>query len=474
MDRQFDVIIVGSGPAGIFCAYELMELSPNKRVLLVEKGVSLRKRQCPILKGRIQQCPTNPKGYAGCYPHCSITSGFGGAGAFSDGKFNITSEFGGWMSDYLTDATVQSLIEHVDSIMLNHGAPQSITDPQTPFIRTIEKEAISHGLKLLRARVRHLGTENNLDIQQAICDTLAKHVSMRFSTEVDDIVVENDTIKGITLSNGEVINAEHVVLAPGRDGASWLDDLCATHGIVQTNNTVDIGVRVETSNAVMETINEHLYEGKFVYQSSLGTRVRTFCSNPSGHVVIENHSGTMLANGHAYHDAAMGSDNTNFALLVSHDFDSPFREPNKFAHSVSKLANMLSDGSIIVQSYGDLTRGRRSTDKRIKESFITPTLKEARPGDLSLALPYNTLASIREMIEKLNMVTPGVASPHTLLYGVEAKFYSARPKMNDHFESPIHNLYFAGDGAGLTRGLAQSSASGVHVARAIIDKEGNQ
>ena len=270
------------------------------------------------------------------------------------------------------------------------------------------------------------------------------------------------------LENGKIINAKKIVLAPGRDGSAWLTKVLKQHGLELYNNQVDIGVRVETSNIVMEEINNNLYEGKFIYNTSVGTKVRTFCSNPSGHVVIENHSGTMLANGHAFHDPKLGSKNTNFALLVSHTFSEPFNQPNEFAHEVSRLANKLSNGSVIVQRYGDIKRGRRTTYKRLKEGYTVPTLPEAVPGDLGLVLPYNTMKSIIEMIEALDNVTPGIANEHTLLYGVEAKFYSARPKVREGFECEIDDLYVAGDGAGLTRGLAQAGANGIIVARHII------
>ena len=298
---------------------------------------------------------------------------------------------------------------------------------------------------------------------------LKKHIDMAFATAVKEVIVENNQASGVILENGQEIKAKKIVLAPGRDGSAWLTKVLKQHGIELYNNQVDIGVRVETSNIVMNEINENLYEGKFVYNASVGTRVRTFCSNPSGHVVIENHSGTMLANGHAYHDPKLGSKNTNFALLVSHTFSEPFNEPNEFAHEVSRLANKLSNGSVIVQRYGDIKRGRRTTEKRLKEGYTVPTLAEAVPGDLGLVLPYNTMKSIIEMIEALDNVTPGIANEHTLLYGVEAKFYSARPKVREGFECEIDNLYVAGDGAGLTRGLAQAGANGIIVARHIID-----
>ena len=293
---------------------------------------------------------------------------------------------------------------------------------------------------------------------------------MRFKTAVEDLIIENNHIKGVVLDTKEELYADNVVMVVGRDGSDWLNIICNKYKIKMSNNQVDIGVRVETNDIVMEEINKTLYEGKFIYESSVGTKVRTFCSNPSGHVVVENFSGVMLANGHAYNDPKLGSKNTNFALLVSHSFNEPFDRPNEFAMEIGRLSNKLSSGSIIVQRYGDILKGRRSTDKRIKEGFVTPTLKEAVPGDLGLVLPYNTMKSIVEMIEKLDHITPGIANEHTLFYGVEAKFYSARPKCDCYFETPVHGLFVGGDGAGITRGLAQAGANGVWIARRIISK----
>lgn len=475
MNNRYDVIVVGAGPAGIFTCYELTLKLPGARVLLVDKGHDIYKRNCPILQKKIEKCPppVGKKDYAGCLPACSITNGFGGAGAYSDGKFNITSEFGGWMTDYLPDSTVLELIRYVDEINLKHGATHTLTDPLTDEVREIEKRAYAAGLKLLRAQVRHLGTEQNLEILKSIYEYLRKHIDMMFKMEVSDIVTEKihgtNHVKGIQLKNGDVFYADRVVIAPGRDGSAWLTNILKRRGLKMINNQVDIGVRVETSNVVMEEINTHLYEGKFIFNASVGTQVRTFCSNPSGHVVVENHSGIMLANGHAYKDPKLGSNNTNFALLVSHKFSDPFDQPNEYAHQISRLANALSNGGIIVQKYGDILRGRRSTEKRIKEGFIEPTLKEAVPGDLGLVLPYNTMKSLIEMTEALNYVTPGIASEHTLFYGVEAKFYSARPKLNERFETEISGLYVGGDGAGITRGLAQAGACGVWIARNIVE-----
>lgn len=467
---KYDVVIVGAGPCGIFCAYELLEKNKDLKVLLVDKGHDIYHRKCPVMLHKIANCPQNKDGVSGCYPACSITNGFGGAGAYSDGKFNITSEFGGWMTDYLSASLVEELICYVDSINLKYGATHVITDPTTEAVKEIEHKAIGAGLKLLRSRVRHLGTENNLQILQRMFDDLAKAIDMRFECEASDVIVRDGKVCGVMLGD-EFIETDKVLLSVGRDGSIWLEEICKKHHIDMTHNQVDIGVRVETSDIVMQEINKHLYEGKFLYRTSVGTTVRTFCSNPSGHVVVENHSGTMLANGHAFADPKLGTRNTNFALLVSHKFEEPFNEPNEYAHEVSRLANQLSCGSIIVQRYGDIMKGRRTTEKRLKEGFIEPSLKEAIPGDLGLVLPYNTMKSIIEMIEALDKVTPGIATEHTLLYGVEAKFYSARPVCNDHFMTHIDGLYVGGDGAGITRGLAQAGANGVWVARDMIEKK---
>jgi len=469
MNANYDVVIVGAGPAGSMCAYELHEKNPALSILLLDKGNDIDHRRCPILEKKLAKCPERPDGVAGCYPACSITNGFGGSGAYSDGKFNITAEYGGWLTEYLDPREVEELIEYVDSINLKFGAPTETTDPTTAKVKEIERRGLAVGLKLLRGKVRHLGTEVNLTILKNLSIDLSHKIEMKHRTEVVDLIVKDGAVGGVVLKDGTAVTAKRVVVCPGRDGSGWLSDICEARGIKMHANHVDIGVRVETNNEIMEEINEHLYEGKFIFRTTMGTQVRTFCSNPSGHVVIENFSGTMLANGHAYKDAGLGSNNTNFAILVSHDFTDPFHQPNEFAQGVSKLANMLSNGSIILQRYGDLKMGRRSTDKRIREGFVVPTLKEAVPGDLGLVLPYKTLRSIIEMIEALDHVTPGIASEHTLFYGVEAKFYSARPEVDDRFETLVKGFYVGGDGAGITRGLAQAGANGVRIARAIAE-----
>ncbi|MCL2618312.1 MAG: FAD-dependent oxidoreductase, partial [Defluviitaleaceae bacterium] len=378
---MYDVIVVGSGPAGIFACYELMQKSPGLSVLLIDKGLNIDKRRCPIMAGSIHVCPIN-EGRQSCTPACSVTSGFGGAGAYSDGKFNVTTLFGGWLGDYVSDSTLLELIKYVDSINLEHGATDEITNPVTEKVREIEQRAYGAGLKLLRSQVRHLGTEINLEILRSINRHLSQRIEMRFGTEVRDILVSGGKVCGVVLQDGTELAAGSVVITPGRDGSAWFADLAARHGLNLVNNQVDIGVRVETADVIMYDINKHLYEAKLVYSTSVGTLARTFCSNPSGHVVVENHSGIICANGHAYKDPRRGSENTNFAILVSHRFTEPFNRPNEYAREICKRANELSGGSVILQRFGDIVRGRRSTKKRIAENFITPTQTEAEPGDL--------------------------------------------------------------------------------------------
>jgi len=468
--KHYDVLIVGAGPMGIFTAFELKVRNPALQVLLIDKGREVENRHCPVSEGKLSQCPTDKSGYTGCKP-CAMTCGFGGSGAFSDGKFNITSEFGGWLKEFIDEDELLELIRYVDSINLRFGAPEHTTDPHTEEVLEIERRGIAKGLKLLRSEVRHFGTEVNLKVLKNIADELRKNVDFMLNTEVEDIVVEDGQVRGVVLKDNKVIHGDFVVMGVGRTGSDWLNKTLTSHGVAFTNNRVDIGVRVETNDLVMEEINKHLYEGKFVYNTPIGTRVRTFCSNPSGHVVLENNNGVTLCNGHSFSDPSMQSHNTNFALLVSHHFEEPFKNPNSYAMEIARLANQLSNGTVIVQRYGDIKRHRRSTPKRMSEGFVKPTLKEAVPGDLGLVLPYNTMQSIIDMIEALDSVTPGIANEHTLFYGVEAKFYSDRPETDENFETKIKHLYVGGDGAGLTRGLSQAGANGVYIAREIIKKE---
>ena len=469
---RYDVVIVGAGPSGYFAAYEFMKSYPKFKILLIDKGLDITKRHCPVLEHKIPKCPLNLKGHNECYPACSITNGFGGAGAYSDGKYNITTEFGGWLTEYMDDDKLLELIDYVDKINLSFGATKTITDPMTKKVQEIELRAMSVGVKLLRAKVRHIGTEENLKILTKIYNTLKKHIDMKFSTEVKDIIVKDNTVKGVILNDDTTIEGKYVILGVGREGSSWLSNILEKRNIKMSQTQVDIGVRVECDSRIMQEINENLYEGKFIYRTKAGNTVRTFCSNPGGHVVMENYNGVINVNGHSYNDSKLLSKNTNFALLVSHHFEEPFKKPNEYAFKVSKLANQLSCGSVIVQKFGDILLNRRTTLKRLKEGFVKPTLKEAVPGDLSLVLPYKTLLSIVEMIRVLDHITPGIAMDHTLLYGVESKYYSAHPDINNELEvKQIKNLYVSGDGAGITRGLAQAGACGVYIARNIINKE---
>jgi len=470
----YDLIIVGAGPCGIYAAWEAVKLSPNAKILMIDRGCDIYNRKCPIMSKKARLCPMSEgkDGFAGCLPACSITCGFGGAGAYSDGKFNITSEFGGWLGDYMPASQLLELIDYVDQINLENGAPDSITDPGSPAVDEIERKVYGAGMKLLRARVRHLGTEMNLRVMTSIYDSLLPKIEMQFKTDVVDILTEtkgNETRAiGVVTKDGREFQGKEILLAPGRDGSTWLSEILEKRGIPVSCNQVDIGVRAETSNVIMHDINKHLYEAKLIFNSSTGSVVRTFCANPSGYVVVENHSGVIAANGHAYFDPALGSTNTNFALLVSHVFTKPFNKPNEYAREICRRANDLSGGGLIIQKFGDIVRGRRSTEKRIAEGFLEPTLKEAVPGDLGLVLPYNTMVSLIEMTNALDKVTPGFASEHTLFYGAEAKFYSARPELSANLQTSIKSLYCAGDGAGITRGLAQAGAAGVHVARTIF------
>ena len=467
----YDVILVGAGPAGYFAAYELVNKNPNLKIALIDRGNPIGKRRCPVLEHKIAKCPSDLKGHVECHPSCSITCGFGGAGAYSDGKFNITTEFGGWLSDYMDDDELLDLINYVDGINLSFGATEKITDPTTHIVKEVERRAMAAGLKLLRSKVRHLGTEENLKILTRISSFLENKVEMIFGLRVEDIIVEEGKIKGIKLENKGEMYAKYVSLSVGREGSKWLAEILESHGVIMTQNQVDIGVRVECPNLVMEEINDNLYEGKFLYQTPGGNTVRTFCSNPGGHVVVENYEGVINVNGHSYSDSSLSSSNTNFAILVSHNFTEPFKAPNLYAKKISSLANQLACGGVIVQRFGDLLMGRRSTEKRIKEGFVKPTLKEAVPGDLSLCLPAKTMEAIIEMIRVLDKVTPGIATEHTLLYGVEAKYYSAHPEITPDLEiKGIENLFVGGDGAGLTRGLAQAGASGIKIARSILAK----
>ena len=456
--QEFDVIIIGAGPAGIFSALELAD--SGLRVLILEKGRTIGNRSCPVHTKGVR-C-------VNCKP-CGILCGWGGAGAYSDGKLTLTTEFGGMLDLYVDKTALAGLIDYVDGIYLKFGATQKVYgDEHKDAIRKIQKDAASADLSLIPARIRHLGTDKCLEILTRMHDYLETQCTIRTSESVARIIVENGVYKGIETASGEFFSSKYLIASPGREGAEWFANQATSLNLDMITNPVDIGVRVEVPAVVMEHITDVVYESKLVYYTkAFDDRVRTFCMNPYGDVVTENNAGLITVNGHSY--AEKTSPNTNFAILVSKSFTEPFKEPITYGKSIAKLANLLG-GGVIVQRLGDLKAGRRSTEERISRGLVTPTLKDATPGDLSLVLPYRHLADVVEMLEALDKIAPGVGSRHTLLYGVEVKFYSSRLKLTPCLETQIPNLFAAGDGAGVTRGLAQASASGIMVAREIKNR----
>ena len=457
--KQYDVIIIGTGPAGIFAALEMADT--GLKVLMLEKGRDISARACPI--------HTQGTKCLNCKP-CGILCGWGGAGAYSDGKLTLTTEFGGMLDLYMEKPALMSLIDYVDGIYLKFGATQTVYgDDNKDAVRKIQKEAAAADLSLIPARIRHLGTDKCLEILTLMRDHLEDKCTIRTSDGVAKILVENGRYVGVETVRGEIFHSTYLIAAPGREGAEWFTGQAAQMGLDMITNPVDIGVRVEVPAVVMEQITDVVYESKLVYYTkSFDDRVRTFCMNPYGVVVAENNAGLITVNGHS--NAEKSSENTNFAILVSKSFTEPFKEPITYGKSIAKLANLLG-GGVIVQRLGDLKAGRRSTEERIGRGMVTPTMKEATPGDLSLVLPYRHLTAIVEMLEALDKVAPGVGSRHTLLYGVEVKFYSSRLHLSQALETKIPNFFAVGDGAGVTRGLAQASVSGVIVAREIKKRE---
>ncbi len=455
--KHYDTIVIGCGTAGIFAGYELRKLAPDMNILLLEQGHDIRKRTCPIVSGKVPAC-------INC-PTCDIMNGFGGAGAFSDGKYNFTTKFGGWLSDYLETKTIMDLIEYVDTINVSYGATEKRFSTDTEEAKELSRKALSYDLHLLEASVKHLGTENNKKILTLMFDDLVQQVELVCNTGVETIEKTDDGYK-LTTVEKEVLSCKYLIVAPGRTGAEWFSKQCADLHLDMINNQVDIGVRVELPAKVFEHITDIVYESKFLYRTKqYSDLVRTFCMNPNGHVVSENVDGIITVNGHSYSDPALASENTNFALLVSNRFTKPFTEPYQYGKRIASLSNMLG-GGVIVQRFGDLIKGRRTNEHRMAQSFTTPTMK-ATPGDLSLVLTKRHLDNIIEMIYALDKIAPGTANHDTLLYGVEVKFYSSRLKLTDTFETELPGMYAIGDGAGITRGLSQAAACGVHTARAI-------
>lgn len=458
--NSYDVIIIGCGTSGIFAGYELSKLIPGADILMLEQGNDIYHRNCPIVSKKVLSC-------IHCKT-CDIMNGFGGAGAFSDGKYNFTTKFGGWLNDYLDDDYIMQLIEYVDDINIQFGATKERFSTETIQAREISRAALGHDLHLLSASVKHLGTENNRLILSRMFDYLSEKLELVCNAQVETIQKKGRE-HTLAMKDGKILTCRYLIASPGRSGAEWFSEQCRNLGLSLINNQVDIGVRVELPAAVFEHITDVMYEAKFLYRTKqYGDIVRTFCMNPYGYVVSENVDGIITVNGHSYTDKKLRSPNTNFALLVSNRFTQPFNEPYQYGKRIASLSNMLG-GGVLVQRFGDLIKGKRTNDHRLKQSFTKPTL-DATPGDLSLVLTKRHLDNIMEMIHVLDKIAPGTANHDTLLYGVEVKFYSSRLQLTNELETPLQNFFASGDGAGITRGLSQAAASGVHVARVIAKR----
>lgn len=456
--KFYDVLMIGAGPGGIFAAYELLKNQPDLKIALIEKGHSLEKRHCPIDGKTIRSC-------VHC-KSCSIMNGFGGAGAFSDGKYNITNEFGGSLYQYVGEQEAIELMEYVDAINCQMGgAAARLYASDDP---AIFRECLQNDLHLLKAKVRHLGTDLNYVVLENMFNLLKDQADFYFDTAADTVDKEDGWVV-VTTEDGQTFAARDCVISTGRSGSKWMESICAHLQIPTQSNRIDIGVRVEVPYDTFAHMTDALYESKIVYRSrKYQDRIRTFCMNPHGVVVNENTNGIITANGHSYEDPAIYTDNTNFALLVSNHFTEPFHESNQYGESIARLSNMLG-GGVIVQRFGDLIRGQRSTAERIASGFVKPTL-QATPGDLSLVIPKRQLDDIIEMIYALDKVCPSTASDDTLLYGVEVKFYNMQVEVDSSLETCARGVYVIGDCSGVTHSLSHASASGVHAARAILAK----
>ncbi len=459
-----DVLIIGAGPAGIFTALEMVRRGSRKKILIVEKGQPVEKRRCP--KSIVGHC-------VNCKPYCHITTGFSGAGAFSDGKLSLSYEVGGDLPDLIGADLVQDTIHYTDGIYLEFGADTYVEGLGNPDkVKVIRKNAIQAGLKLVDCPIRHLGTEKAQQLYLAIEQYLSEHgVEMMFGWECEDLLLENENCVGATLRRGDEscdCRAEHTVVATGRRGADWLERICAEHGIAHQPGTVDIGVRVEVRNEVMEFVNEVLYESKLIgYPRPFKNKVRTFCQNPGGFVSQENYDNDLaVVNGHSYKDRK--SENTNLAILCSHNFTTPFNQPIAYAQKVGELTNMLGDGHILVQRFGDILDGKRTWEKELSRSNVRPSLPDAVAGDITAAMPYRAMTNIVGFIQAVDQVVPGFASYETLLYSPELKFYSNKVKMDTDFNTNIRNLHCLGDSSGWTRGLMMASVMGVLMGRRLV------
>jgi len=455
--EAYEVVIIGAGPAGIFAALELARLGITD-VLIVEKGHPISKRRCPARSRSCVSCTT-----------CDIMTGWGGAGAFSDGKLTLTTEVGGWLGDYVLGDDFERLLEYADGLWVEHGATAEVHGPDLALVGDLEREAAHAGMTLVPMRIRHLGTDRSpeiLDAMRAVLESAG--VTIRTDTAAAQVLADDGRVTGVELADGTVVSARSVIAAPGREGADWLAEQSHALGLELVNNAVDIGVRVECPAQVTRRLTDALYEAKLLYRTTaFGDKVRTFCMNPYGEVTTESYGDVVTVNGHSY--AGAKTEYTNFAVLVSQRFTEPFRDPITYGRSIAKLANLLGDG-ILVQRIADLRAGRRSTPDRVAESLSKPTLADATPGDLSAVLPYRHLTDIIEFLDAMEALAPGITGPGTLLYGVEVKFYSSRVQVSSELETQIRGLYAIGDGAGITRGLLQSSASGVVAARAVATR----
>lgn len=456
---MYDVIIIGAGPGGIFSAYELMKQDENLKIAVFDAGHSLEQRHCPIDGEKVKSCIS-------CKT-CAIMNGFGGAGAFSDGKYNITNDFGGTLYEYIGRQKALELMKYVDTINMSHGGEG--TKMYSTAGTDLKKVCLQNKLKLLDASVRHLGTDVNYVVLKNLYDEMKEHMDFFFDTSVEKIQVKED---GYTVSTKDAEYAcKKCIVSVGRSGSKWMETVCEDLEIPTKSNRVDIGVRVELPAVIFSHLTDELYESKIVYRTEkFEDNVRTFCMNPYGIVVNENTNGIVTVNGHSYDSPDLRTENTNFALLVAKHFSEPFKDSNGYGESIARLSNMLG-GGVIVQRFGDLVRGRRSNQKRIEEGLVTPTLS-ATPGDLSLVLPKRILDGIIEMIYALDKIAPGTANDDTLLYGVEVKFYNMEVELDENLQSRYPGLYIIGDGSGVTHSLSHASASGVYVARHILESEG--